>query len=295
MGAFRVLKFLFLVSLISFLIACAENVYQQASDADSDEALLVAAKEHLKTSSYDTAVATIGQMSTTGQATKEAQLVLVSAYSGQCGIQFDDMLSIIDNIGTQTMFHALMDGFPSATAAQSTACKNAETALLEILSNHGFTASDHMRMVFVAMGKIGTTLNRLATTSNTITAGFRACNPADIPDADANEIFTGLTLISVHIVSAGLSSFDSSEVTGVCSSLDALLGAGACDKTDSTLVSSQERCAARSIVNEGADLGLYDVAPGDGSNLCDEVNPDGPTVKNLGECNCSFSTWPAGC
>ena len=260
-------KKLTLVSLI--LVCCTQtscrNVYTNFANTTNDAALLYAAQMQIDSRNFDAAIATIQSMSAGGQADRDVQSSLASAYAGSCGLDFLTLAQALSGLASQKLFQVLLLQMKSGTRTNITACKTAESILLGLSSR---TVDESLLLALTEFVKIGRILAVDADPSGTGTApaGFDSCATTPISDTDARDIGTGLTIAVTSIASSGITALNGATgpITSVCATIDAYLAAlgggfagysGFCNKTSGASFTSTEVKVFRSLTRSN-EIGL---------------------------------------
>ncbi len=248
----------YFILLVCFvLVACTENLFSTTADKTSDEAKMYAAQMYLDEANWDKAIESIGSLSSTAQATRDAKEILISAYSAKCGFNFINFIQSLGSMGSAKLFAFLLNAFPDAELVNNTACVNAETQLKALVAAHTATAIDHLKFVLLGMAKIGSILNyKLANASNTFNNAKDPCSAGDITNAEVDQLVTGFALIVTHIAEAALDGFDATSMTTICTTLVSYGLTDICAMTSTASVTSGARCAMRSLMNESSAIGL---------------------------------------
>lgn len=235
---------LLVFSVLTF--SCAQNIFAPFANKVTDEALLYQAELDINSRDYDTAVDRIQQMTPSGQAQREAQILLATAYSGQCGFEFFRFFSNLSSadFSAASLFLISMQAFKQVNIVPPS-CGLAE-ALLSELNTSGTPLSNDQQLfsVILSFAKMGVFLRNRADVDSTsfngdgiVDVGWDACDDTKMSDNDVAEVLLGLArfITSASLLGSALGSadFDSSvgSLSALCSD-PALTGSGNfCDVT----------------------------------------------------------------
>lgn len=241
----------------SFFNTSCLNLYSELADKNSDGALFQEAMDFSNAKDFDSAINIVeNQMSSGYQAKRNVQVFLASAYAGRCGLGYLQMAAAQLNAtaGTSPM-EVTLDQLKNSTSEAD--CKTAEGIMRTqspagdgIMSDN---ANDAFLMAMIALAKIGAILERVGDTGagnpnndGVIDAGFDACSVVTLPDADAREIATGLTLVNTNISASGTSfAGKMGALAGVCTAI----GGTTCTNTNPATFTANEVKAMRGVVN----------------------------------------------
>jgi hypothetical protein len=171
------------------------NVYQSFAQTTSDPALLFQAQQLINSGNYTGAITTIGNMTSAGQATHDATVLLSTAYVGRCGLDMLGLATSIANMGTTTLFNTLETVFSGATASTKSDCDTADVLMTGLPASE-LSPDDDVFLAFVELAKIGTTL----VTSGATTAAYTCSTMAS---ADVRQVGSGLTIAYNSLVASG--------------------------------------------------------------------------------------------
>ncbi len=248
-----------LLLLISSVLSCSSNLLEDSANTETTEAQLFQARLHLNDQEWAEAIAVINSLDASVIATREAQDILVSAYAGLCGIEFIAFVDTISN-ATGLLYPLLQQSFLNSTPATISNCVNSEFQLKNIDSSLGSTSTNYLKSIIVALAKIGNILNANADQDNdgVTDVGFDACDTADISDADVNELVTAVAIIATNTANAGSSALSdyTSDITDLCTEIEAVIGVNICSVTDTANVTPAMRTGMRNVIQEGQSVGL---------------------------------------
>ena len=171
------------------------NVYKSFAQTSTDAALLFQAQQQINSGSYTSAIATIGGMTATGQATHDATVLLSTAYVGRCGLDMFGLVTSIANMGAGTLFNALEAAFASATVSTKADCNMADVLMTGLPASE-MTTDDDVFLAFVELAKIGTTL----VTSGATTAAYTC---ATMAAPDVRQVGSGITIAYNALLASG--------------------------------------------------------------------------------------------
>ena len=171
------------------------NVYQSFAQTTTDPALLFQAQQLVNSGNYTGAITTIGTMTSAGQATHDATVLLSTAYVGRCGLDMLSLATAIANMGATTLFNTLEASFSGATASTKSDCDKADVLMTGLPASE-LSPDDDVFLAFVELAKIGTTL----VTSGATTAAYTC---ATMANADVRQVGSGLTIAYNSLVASG--------------------------------------------------------------------------------------------
>lgn len=230
------MKFSLLILLVSLLAACA-NIYEPAANKTTYQAMKEEAQKANNSSQFATAITNLTTMLSQFPNEYAAeystnQLLLASAYAGQCGFGFASFFQTVSGSspGATPILKWLMNNWTTSTTVRAS-CTSAETAMKTIYPTFvGRPADQSLFLVLLEFAKIGIYLRELVDVDKDGLAdnppfdgGLTSfCDSANFSDANVAEIGAALGIIVTNIANAGsLGSFSASMFTGVCSSLPA--------------------------------------------------------------------------
>lgn len=245
-------KKLLLAGMFAFLIAfsgCA-NPFTDSAKKDTDEAIFEDIQKAVDGSDWDSAITKFNSLSTAYKSRRDIIEAWAGTYAGKCGLNLLTYASNLTNAtltGT-TFFKFLMAGF-TTTAVNPTYCDLAQAKMEEISAlASGRTADENFFMGILGMAKMGTYLRSLADVDQdgATDVTFDSCMAGSLPDANLNNIITGMGLLAdnvSYLIATGL--------TGSIATLTGLCGAS-CGKTDPATVTVGDRDAFRDILKTGS-------------------------------------------
>lgn len=266
--------FLFL-TILCLLSSSCKNAFEEMASKDSEAAILYAARMHLSAGEWTEALTEFARLSADTLATTDVVIDRASAYSGRCGLDFLGLADMIENIGTNSLMALLMENFPASSAANFADCKLAEDLLKTVANTSGVVSTEKGKflMAFNSLAKIGVILSHRGDSNDdgTVNAGWDPCDDitgaTDLPDADLNEIATGIVLFYKNLQGFSFGSSLTSEIVSLCTSIDGT-AADFCDEEVTTGITATHRVMLRSIVVETDDgIGLSILAGGMEDNV----------------------------
>ncbi len=260
------MKRICLFILFLFLGGCSVNILTEFSDPTANDALLFDAQELLDKGDYAGALAVFETMSADFLAQRNVRVLRASAYLGLCsGIDFLDLVTALDDLGSTRVMPWLMDTFQGGSALRQAACISAEDQLKAVSPfGAGRTSDENLLMAFVGFAKMGIIISRLGdsgTPDGVVDAGFDPCDPGDLPQDEAREIATGFNIAMDSLENIGSSTIGSGalgSVTTVCAGLPVGY-LPLCDdppQVDTDDIDANEELGIRTIINESQDVGL---------------------------------------
>lgn len=250
-----------LYSLVFLVSVSCSNVFESFSETGSDEALLFQAKEALSAKNYSSVITIVESMTTEGQADRSVRLVKASAFGGLCGVEFLSFLSAVANSSASTFFLTLMNTMSSADATKQGNCESAVDELRLISTTASSRTDDeNMLMTVVALGTIGTILNKNADTDDNqaVDGSFNYCTTTS--DSDLNRLVASMAETFQSLESVGSSTVANTDMSNLSSACTALAGETPpldfCSKTDHTAVTSDERLGMKGVVGSDESIGL---------------------------------------
>ncbi len=237
--------------LLFTLTACSENILKETAKTNTTEAVYYQAKLEMNDGNYTTAIQLLQSLDPTFLARRDVSLVYASAFSGRCGLNFVNLLTQLDSVGSaSTLFVFLMNLFPNGTDSKIGDCVTSESTLNTIGDYTVRTTDENILMGLSSITKVGTVLNRYADTdSDGSTDGtFDHCDLTDFPDDAVREIGTGIAnaILSINQVGSAVSSDTLSEITAICA-MNANLNVF-CTTTDKSAYTAMEVTFLRSIL-----------------------------------------------
>jgi hypothetical protein len=242
--------------LLFLLLGCSKNILEETAKPNTPEAVYYEAKLAMNDQDYDTAIILLQSLGPTYLSRRDVALVYASAFSGRCGLNFVNLITQLDTVGTAAnLFLFLMDIFPNSTDSKIGDCQFAEATLNTFGAYTARTADENILMGLSSITKVGTILNRYADTDNNgaADAGFNHCDLTDFPDDAVREIGTGIAnaILSISQVSSSISSDTLTEITSLCA-LNVNLNSF-CTTTDKSTYTALEVSFLRSLVASTSD------------------------------------------
>ncbi len=239
---------------IFFLLLCAgctRNILDDTAKTRTPAAIYYQAKVSMNGGDYETAIQLLQSLDPAFLANRDVALVYASAHSGRCGLNFINLLTDLESVGTSaTIFLFFMGIFPEGTDAKITDCVFSETTLNTFGDYTVRTPDENILMGLSSLTKVGTILSRYADIDNNgvADAGFDHCDITDFPDDAVREIGTGIAnaLLSISAASSSISSGTLTEISSLCGLAPQLNSF--CTNTDKSSYSAMEVSALRSIL-----------------------------------------------
>lgn len=256
-------------------LSCSVNVLEIFADKTTDDAIYVEAMKLMNAGEYQGAIDLIATMTDDYEATRRVVNLKASAYAGLCGFEFLPFVDRMSAMGATFIFPFLLSAFRTVTTTtQMDACRTAEDLVEGIGAITARTTDENLLLLMISFAKIGVTLSYYADTDQdgTVTAAYDVCTAggartagAAIPDSDAREIGSGITLAMATLQQIGaeidLGSGSLTAMTDVCADLAALGAAfDFCAITDPTLFTANHIRAIRSLLKEDSAVGLDSMA-----------------------------------
>ncbi len=250
----------FLLAASLAMTGCS-NIFEDASNKNSDEALLEDARKSINDQDYDTALAKFDAMSADFKTGTDIIEMWAGAYAGKCGLDFISYFGSLGTttMGTNTIFKFLMSAWSQKVISPSH-CTLAQQKLEEISANAAErTNSQNLFMAILGMVKIGVYLREYADKDGTGNLGdgtpdaaVNVCtnNSSNLPDAALDEVITGMGLLTNNLayLTAALAAGD------ITTALDTLntacgLSPGTCGKTDPSTITNGDRDSFRDLLS----------------------------------------------
>lgn len=254
-------------------LSCSVNVLEEFSDKSTDEAKYYNSLKLMNERDYQGAIDVIATMTDAYESTRRVVALKASAYAGLCGFEFLPFVSALGGLGSSRLFPLLLNHFRGGTTvAKIDACVAAEDLVESIGSITVRTNDENLLLLMISFAKMGVILSYYADTNQdgTVTGGYDVCAVGGartaggaIPDVDARQFGTGLTLAMANIqaVSTSIDLGDSSltAISDACADLAAIPPGGTydfCSITDPTAFTAQHLEAIRSLLKEDQVVGL---------------------------------------
>jgi hypothetical protein len=230
------MKYIAISILFGLSIGCA-NIYSPAANKATYQAMKEDAQKANDGGQFSTAITDLTTMQTQFPNEYVAdystnQLLLASAYAGQCGFNFASFFTTISGSspGSTPVLKWLMNNWTTAATVKAS-CTLAETTMKTIYPTFvGRPADQSLFLVLLEFAKIGVYLREIADTNRDGLAdnppfdgGLSSfCSSANMSDADVAEVGAALGIIVTNMANAGsLGSFSAGMFTGVCATLPA--------------------------------------------------------------------------
>lgn len=245
------LFYVFNYLLLFNLMGCNKNILEETAKTDTTQARFYEAKLQMNDGNYTTAIQILDSLGPSFLAQREVALVYASAFSGRCGLNFVNLLTQLDSVGSaSTLFVFLMNLFPEGTDSKIGDCVISESTLNTIGVYSARTADENILMGLSSITKVGTVLSRYADTDGdgSADAGFDHCDLTDFPDNAVREIGTGIAnaILSINQVGSAVSTDTLSEILAICG-MNPNLNVF-CTTTDKTAYTATEVTFLRSIL-----------------------------------------------
>lgn len=239
-------------------VGCSDNILSDIAKTNTPEAVYYQAKLSMNEGDYNAAINLMQSLDPAFLAQREVALVYASAHSGRCGLNFVNLLTQLESVGSApTLFQFFMGIFPEGTDSKITDCVFSETTLNTMGDYTVRNTEENILMGLSSLTKVGTILSRYADADadGTADAGFDHCDLTDFPDDAVREIGTGIAnaILSISAVSSSISSDTLSEITAVCALTPQLNTF--CTNTDKSTYSALEVSVLRSILGS-TDQGI---------------------------------------
>lgn len=248
------------ISFLFLFVSCT-NVFTSFSDQETDEALFFEAQQAINALEYSRAITIIETMSVAGQAKRETRLLKSSAFGGLCGLNFLGFLDGIASGDSTQFFVTLMNTMANADATKQSNCESAvdEIRLISTTATDR-TNDENILMTVVALGTLGTILNKVADADNdnTVDGGFDHCT--SFSDAEVNRLVASMAETFQSLEAIGSSSVASDSMSDLSGACTALAGETPpldfCSKTDPDTVTADERQGMKGVVGSDESIGL---------------------------------------
>jgi hypothetical protein len=266
-----------LVTFSTFLLSC-DNQFKSFSNLTEDDALFYTALDAVNDGSFDDAIAACSAM-TPGYADGPKVVYLcATAYAGRCGFNTTTMLGWLAPPPTAPIFNWFVQTAITSTTAQSVSDCSTAMGMLETLGVAATRSEDeNLFMTLLAIQTIAVVANEYGdiTEGGGTDAGFDPCDGVtDLTDANAQIVAAAFWNLnkSLDILTDTTNSYDTfyTTIDGVCTTL-AGLGQNLCAEPDSVTITGNPLKGARTLLAEGAAIGL---------------NPGVCGGGNFATCNC---------
>jgi hypothetical protein len=252
---------IFLLSLFLASNGC-DNKFTSFANKTDDTSLYYTALIDLRTASYTTAIAACTAMSAGFLSRRDVAVVCASAYAGRCGFTIPQTTTRIDTyISTppaEKLFLYFMTLITGTTAQSLTDCSTAQSLLRGIGAAALRTSDENALMTLLSLHTISVVLNETAdiTDDGVVDGGFDACTSVNA--AQAQEVGLAFWELNQSLIALSASPFYSTLATGVSGLCTLLTGIGEdlCASATPTSMSVSELKGARSLLKEGAAVGV---------------------------------------
>lgn len=250
---------------VCFLInsGCSVNILSTFANTTSNEALFEDAQTAVNTGDYNAALTKIGLMTGAFATSERVQVLKASAYGGLCGFNFPNFALALSGMGSTLLFTFLLQQFDYASATNVTNCINAQHAIEAIGTVSQRTTDQNIFLAMIAFAKVGNILSLYwdAGRTGSPTLSIDACSAVNLPDGDARELGTGITIALENLNAVAgkisLGGTQMSSISGVCTWLATNLPAyDFCGTTDPAAFSANEIKGIRSLIKENSVMGL---------------------------------------
>ena len=247
------LKQLIFFFLIVSIMSCA-NIFAGGAKKDDDASKFVDAKIKINKRDWTGAIDAILSMTPESQARREVKFLLASSYAGRCGLDFLALAQHLSNTGgSSNLFQMLLPVFEGGTTAQRDDCILAESAINSISTNPAARTDDENTLAaFIGLSKTTVAISITMDTNGDGVAD--ATDPCTIPDADADQMVTGMTLAynSLQQVGGSIGQTFITLMGVMCTSLAGSFGGvyDFCSVTDIGSVTQDHRRGARGMAKE---------------------------------------------
>ena len=215
----------FLFFAAASLTGCP-NAFQESAKKDTSEAVYFAAQRDLDLGDYDSAITKLNSLNATFKTKRDVVATIASAYAGRCGLNFLTLVETMSNNTGSRLLPILLTQFSGSTASNIADCAAAEVWLRTLAPTNNFaslTTDENIMLAILSLAKVGAAIATYAdlNADGSVDGGFNACNTANLPDATAREIGTGITLSIAAFAASGsaIAGAALGSVTDQCSSL----------------------------------------------------------------------------
>ena len=259
----KTFKVLSLIFILATQPQCSNNNLFSVLQRDTDESRLYAAKMKMNDQDWQGAVDEFADMSADFLDKRTTKLEFAKAYAGLCGLDLFQLIS--DLAGADSLFLILETAMRGSTAANATACINAEAKIQEIsLDAAQRNSEENLVMAFIELAKIGAIISSRANpdgdavinwgNNDSCTVGNGTTN--FVTSNEAKHVATGLANFIASLTSAGSSIAGSTltDLTAVCDSIELNLGAqyNFCNAFVISGITADMEDAVRAALQEGS-------------------------------------------
>lgn len=258
--------------LAATTLSCSDvNLFEEFGDKTSDDAKYFEARRLTDKGQYSAAITQYQGMSAAYLAKREVAADYASAYAGNCGLDFLNLISALEGLASSRLFPIFMQAFTGATTAHIESCISAQ----EIIENISASASsrtldENLLMTFIQFAKMGRIFSITADLDSNavVDAAYDACDNTDFPENEVREVGSSLVHIIASLTAVGS---ESNIADGALTDISTLLnsisevydfcddtpdGSGNCTNTDPSSFDANQIRAIRTFVNENDAIGL---------------------------------------
>lgn len=243
---------LILVTALVTTSGCSKNVFKDSASTDSDESLLVDAKQAVNAFDYQTAINIVTlRMTASGQALTSSKEVLSSAYAGKCGLNFILYLDSLSHASSGTAFKLMMTPFVGI-AADPASCLQSLDTLQTIGATAQRTSNENAFAAVVAMSLMGSEVRTAVDVTPTNGNGTVEGNVCAMTDNQIDFVILGLGHMIQNFSYLTVGQLGSSsqvslnDLITVCTSIP---GVTSCSVTDPAAITAPLRVAIRNLLN----------------------------------------------
>lgn len=251
--------------LVLLFTLCAQwsctNALSSFAAKDDDQSLLYEAKESIRKGDYSTAIASCLDMSSSFYAQSDVAMVCASAYAGRCGFTTMGVINRVDTYVSsappEKLFHWYMTQITGTTAQSISDCNTA----IQIMNAQGTAANrttDQNGFVsLLALHAISVVLNETGdvTDDNVLDGGFDACAISAANSQVIGLAFWELNKSTTQLASNPYYTNINTAVSTICGLMSSE-GQDLCASTTPLALSANELKGARSLILEGAAVGV---------------------------------------
>ncbi len=267
----------YILPLLLVLSSCSKNIFDEIADKDTNEAKFFQAKREINSGNFALAIDLLESLDASFIADRDRIPIYASAYAGRCGLVFLTLLNNMQNVGSATIFAALMAAFPGAAEGNEADCVVAERSLLGIGDEAVRNGDENLLAAFNGLAKVGVILSSRADADDdgSADAGFDQCDVNDLPDDLVREVGASLAVVIKSFAGIG-TSFGTADalddVQAICDADPNL--AVYCNATDPSVFTANQVQALRYAIGS-SDIGI-DSCGGNDFTTCAVANPSCP-------------------
>lgn len=242
------------MALVFLITTSCSNIFESASNQNSDEAHFESAKKNVDAQSWDAALSDFDSLSADFAAREDVVEYWASAHAGKCGLNFVDFFTTLGSLGSNALFKTLMNSFTNLSVSPYH-CYLAQLKIEEIAPSPSTrSVSQNLFMLILGLTRIGTYLRASADQDNddSMDGTFNACVAGsygstlaareaagvddELSDEEVKMIVTGLGLLVTSLTGAVEGLIGGSlgtTVDDLVAACDAI-SPGACNITDPT-------------------------------------------------------------